>query len=163
MKYIKGHFYIIWIAFGMIITFSLQQFILMLNELIILLGVLINITPSYLQYSRFIVFGLITVFLIYIFINIYRKNKIETFYPNYKKTRKNLAIILGIGITSVLLEDVILIYRLNIFENYLNSYNVDYQEMYKTLSLYPKTFYFFLYIYFFILFFVLTKKNENLE
>ncbi|NPA45025.1 MAG: hypothetical protein GXO49_05790, partial [Chlorobi bacterium] len=106
MKYIKEHFYIIWIAFGMIITFSLQQFILMLNELIILLGVLINITPSFLKYSRFLVFGLITVFLIYIFINVYRKNKIETFSPNYKKLRKSLALILGIGITSVLLEDV---------------------------------------------------------
>ena len=163
MKYNKGHFYLTWIIFGMICLFSSQQFIRLLNELFIVGGITINIKPEFLKYIKFLVYGIIALTLIVFSIRIIRQNETTENLPNYNQVRKYFLIIIAIGIISIVAENYLGMYRIGIFEKYLQRHSIEYKDIYQELFIYPSMFWTFMFIYFAVLFFILTKKIEKLQ
>ena len=161
MKYNKGHFYLTWIIFGMICIFSFDQFIRLLSESFIVLGIIINIEPIFLKYLNFIVYGIVALTLIFISIKVFIKETIVNYSPDFKKLRKYLVLILGTGILSKVLEHFLMQYRIEIFNEYIESHNVEFIDIYQTLFIYPTTFWIFMFLYFIVLFFILTKNIEK--
>jgi len=160
MTHSKGQFLLIWIIFGMSCIFAFQQTMYLLNEAYINLGVLLDIQPNYLKYSKFFVYSILTILLIVISIRILVKKTTINYEPNYSKLRKYLLIVIGIAMTFKICEHFLMIYRVDIFDKYLQRHNTEFIDIFDELFLYPSLFYVGLYVYFIVLFFLLTRKNK---
>ncbi len=162
MIYNKGHFYLIWVIFGMICIFSINQFIELFGELLIVGGITINIRPKLLEYLKPIVYVSCSIFLIIASIRILKQKSTEKYLPDYKKLRKYILIILGLGIISKVSQYFLMQYRIEIFSEYLNNNNIEYGDIYQSLFIYPSVFWYFMFLYLTVLFFILTKKTEKI-
>jgi hypothetical protein len=162
MIYNKGYFYLIWIIFGMVCIFSFNRLIQLFGELLIVGGIKTNIPPEFLKYINFIIFGTVALTLTFISIKILKQKKAKEYFPDYKKIRKYLLIILGIGIISKVSDFYLVNYRISISEKYLELNNIEYGDFYQSLFIYPSVILICLFLYLIVIFFILTKRAEKI-
>jgi hypothetical protein len=146
----------------MICIFTFNQLILLSGELLIVGGIKANIIPEFLKYINFIIFGTVALILTFISIKILKQKTAKEYFPDYKKIRKYLLIILGIGIISKVSDFFLMDYRINITEKYLEQNNIEYGDFYQSLFIYPSVILICLFLYLIVIFFILTKQAKKI-
>lgn len=152
-----------WIIFGMVCLYTINNLIQLLNELVLVGGIIIDVTPNLLGYLKLFSYGIIAMVLVFVSIRILRQDRIEEYSPNFKKLRKYYLIILGIGIISTVSFDFLIKYRIDILGEYLKQHSMGYTDIFEMITAYSSMVGVVLFIYFSVIFFVLTKKIERMK
>jgi hypothetical protein len=127
-RHTKGQFFAIWAIFGFTLCIALQEFISFLSELIVSGGILFDLDPSIIKYSKTICYGLVWVAIVIFLVIIIRSEGPVFSHFNYRKSRLTLLIFILTGILSHILTEYLTRQRRGELRPYLTRHNTSMVE-----------------------------------
>jgi len=132
IRHTRGQFFATWAIFGFALCFAMQEFINFLSELFITGGILLDLNPSIIKYSKTICYGLVWIaILIFLVIIISREGPVFSHF-NYKRSRVVLFIFILAGILSHVLAEYTTRQRRGELRPYLTRHNASMVEFFSS-------------------------------
>lgn len=160
MHHTKSQFYTLWIIFGFLIYYALQQYVALLNEAMINAGIFLDMNPGIVKHSQTICYAMVWVVLMFILLRVIR-HKSQTFKEiNYRSLRYKIVIFT----TTALLSRVAVVYiskaRRSVLMDYLDRHDASVIEFYNQFYLWKEIPQAVIFITLIVAFFFLTTEAK---
>ncbi|HNX66061.1 MAG TPA: hypothetical protein PKH02_04210 [Bacteroidales bacterium] len=159
-RHTKGQFFTIWAIFGFALCIAMQEFVNLLSELIISVGIQMDLNPSVIKYSKTISYSLAWIAIVILLVIIIRSKGPVFSHVNYKKSRIALIIFILIGVLSHVLAEYCTRQRRGELRPYLTRHNTSMVEFFSSnqvTSIAPIA---LIFITIAIGFYILTREKE---
>lgn len=157
----KIHIYAIWIIFGFVVSYSLENIVQILTELMLFAAIELDLNPALVKYSKTGIKGLLIILIILIAIGLIGKKGIGNEHESIKPPKKAFISILIIGLIASVSYEFIRMNRIARMEAYLENHDIDVMDFYSDFYLASTIPNILIIIALVATYFILTQKRIN--
>ena len=153
--------YAIWIIFGFVVSYSLENIVQILTELMVFAAIELDLNPALVKYSKTGIKGLLIILIILIALRLIGRKKIGNEYESIKPPRKAFIYLLIVGLLASVFYELIRTTRITKMEAYLESHDIDVMDFYPDFYLASTIPNILIIIALVATYFILTQKKIN--